>query len=270
MRDVLKRIGSIIRRAGANSELAVDTGFGGANDRLIEVVAHSHRAGVAAADLQALASAYALTVRRPPADTDEAGAAANTGAAAEPDAAADPGEAADPGDADAAAAGSSSVEALLHSDATIAAVDEILSDTPDISVILTGLPSLQIADLVKVEGPVGEAARRDVDAARRAARARPGRSPEARARRLSRSGRLPRPRTPAKNTRTYRSWSRLVVGVHADLRHKRSGERRTVEVVELLGPTLGKKRGLIDQHGGEYREAEYDVSFELPGAGDES
>lgn len=49
-----------------------------------------------------------------------------------------------------------------YGEVTVAAIEELLSESPNTAVILHGLPSLALRDLEGVDGPVGEAAGRQL------------------------------------------------------------------------------------------------------------
>lgn len=222
VRDVVKLLSSIGRRAAQNAGRAVDTGYGGGADRSVEVVRHARRAALAAADLQALAAAYALSCDPPP----TAALAAATDVPHER-------------------------VTELRDQATADAMSELLSDAPDIGVIRTGLPTLSVKELTKIDGVVGAAAHAVLRA--EAGLARPP---------LAKVSRSSAPGSTAGHL--CRSWSRLVVGIQAELRHKRTGDRLRVQVARVLPPVPGRKRGLTDDAAREYREADWDIAFELP------
>lgn len=89
---------------------------------------HSQRAIVAATELRALLSAYAHVFHNPRPVLAALARAQQT---------------------------SSQGFVRRYSDKTVAAIDELLSDTPDVTVILRGFTALAASDLAGIDGPVG-------------------------------------------------------------------------------------------------------------------
>jgi hypothetical protein len=54
-------------------------------------------------------------------------------------------------------------------------------------------------------------------------------------------------------------WTRIQMHDTVELRAKRSVDRRTVDVVELLEPKLGDGRGFVGSDGQEYRYFYWDL-----------
>lgn len=106
---------------------------GDAQDAFNTTVAGAHRVHLAGADARSLLSAYSHRFHKPR-----------------------------PNLSDLAAAQDIAPQGLIrrYNKATVAAIDELLSDTPNIATVLAAFHSLRLEDLTAVPGPVGEAAQR--------------------------------------------------------------------------------------------------------------
>lgn len=130
--DVVRLLSHRARRSTDHlDELEWPDSPGDVQDQLRLAIGDAHKISKAGTDLRAMLSAYAHKFHNPRPVISELARAQGT---------------------------SSQGFIRRYSDATVVAVENLLSPSPDIDSILEGIPSLSLTDLSEVSGPVGVAA----------------------------------------------------------------------------------------------------------------